>query len=111
MNSFRSAGPRSPRWFETCVHMHPSLKVRIRPPSSIFSFSKLILFYDGPGRYSCVGKNLALREISYLIALIISKHQVAFAPGEDGERVWRDMKDEFTAVPGRLELVFRSLGD
>ena len=58
------------------------------------------------GRYGCVGKNLALREISYLIALIVTKFDVTFAPGEDGVRVWKDMKDEFTAAPGRLMLVF-----
>ena len=58
-----------------------------------------------------MGKNLALREISYLVALIVSKYEVGFAPGEDGTRVWRDMRDEFTAVPGRLELVFKLLGD
>lgn len=62
------------------------------------------------GRYSCVGKNLALREISYLVASIVSKYEVGFAPGEDGVRVWRDMRDEFTAVPGRLELVFNPIG-
>ncbi|KAM0798207.1 cytochrome P450 [Usnea florida] len=58
------------------------------------------------GRYGCVGKNLALNEISYVVALIVSKYDVEFAPGDDGERVWRDMKDEFTAAPGRLDLVF-----
>ena len=58
-----------------------------------------------------MGKNLALREISYLVASIVSKYEVGFAPGEDGTRVWMDMRDEFTAVPGRLELVFRSLGE
>ena len=45
------------------------------------------------------------------MALIVSKYEIGFAPGEDGTRVWRDMRDEFTAVPGRLELVFKPLGD
>ena len=58
------------------------------------------------GRYGCVGKNLALREISYVIALLVTKFDVTLAPGEDADRVWKDMKDEFTAAPGRLMLVF-----
>ncbi len=53
-----------------------------------------------------MGKNLALREISYVVALIVSRFEVEFAPGEDGVRVWKDMRDAFTALPGRLELVF-----
>ena len=45
------------------------------------------------------------------MALIVSKYEVGLAPGEDGTRVWRDMRDELTAVPGRLELVFEPLGE
>ncbi len=41
-----------------------------------------------------------------MVALVLSKYHVGFAPGEDGVRVERDMKDAFTAEPGRLELVF-----
>ena len=48
-----------------------------------------------------------MKEISYVVALIVSKYDVAFAPGEDGVRVWQDLKDKFTQSPGRLELVFR----
>ncbi|KAJ4294979.1 hypothetical protein N0V90_006987 [Kalmusia sp. IMI 367209] len=58
------------------------------------------------GRYSCIGKNLALAEIRFVTALLLSKYHVSLAPGEDGTRVWKDMKDQFTAVPGKLELVF-----
>jgi cytochrome P450 len=61
------------------------------------------------GRYSCVGKNLALAEIRFVTALLISKYNIKFAPGEDGTTVWKDMKDQFTAVPGKLELVFEPL--
>jgi len=58
------------------------------------------------GRFACVGKNLALAELRFVTALLLSKYEVAFAPGEDGSRCWRDMKDQFTAAPGKLELVF-----
>ena len=59
------------------------------------------------GRYSCVGKNLALLEIRYVTAVLVTKYHISFAPGEDGSRVEKDMKDQFTAAPGKLELRFR----
>ena len=58
------------------------------------------------GRYACVGKNLALAEIRFVAALLLSKYQITLAPGEDGITVWKSMKDQFTAVPGKLDLVF-----
>ena len=60
----------------------------------------------GIGRYSCVGKNLALVEIRFITALLISKYDVSFAPEGDKMSVWNDMKDQFIAVPGKLELIF-----
>ena len=59
------------------------------------------------GRYSCVGQVLAIKEISYVVALIVSKHDVEFAPGEDGTAVWKEMRDHFTIKPGKLDLVFK----
>ncbi|CAI6336558.1 unnamed protein product [Periconia digitata] len=58
------------------------------------------------GRHSCIGKDLALAQIRFATALLVSKYRISFAPGEDGTRVCRDMKDQFTAVPGKLKLVF-----
>ena len=58
------------------------------------------------GRFACVGKNLALAELRFVAALLVSKYDINFAPGEDGTRCWREMKDQFTAAPGKLELVF-----
>ncbi|KAI9702665.1 MAG: hypothetical protein M1820_006049 [Bogoriella megaspora] len=58
------------------------------------------------GRSNCVGKHLALDEMRYVIALLVLKYDIGFAPGEDGTRVIADMKDNFTAVPGKLDLVF-----
>ena len=58
------------------------------------------------GRFACVGKGLALAELRFVTALLVSKYDITFAPGEDGIRCWRDMKDQFTAAPGKLELVF-----
>lgn len=45
-------------------------------------------------------------ELRYVLAMLVSRYEIAFAPGEDGVGVWRDMKDNFTAAPGKLELVF-----
>ncbi|KAF8849089.1 cytochrome P450 [Acephala macrosclerotiorum] len=59
------------------------------------------------GRYSCVGQRLAMRNISYVIALLVSKYDIEFAPHDDGTRVIRDMQDNFTMNPGHLDLVFK----
>lgn len=53
-----------------------------------------------------MGKKLALVELRIVTALLLSKYEIAFAPGEDGTRCWQDMKDQFTAAPGKLELLF-----
>lgn len=47
------------------------------------------------------------REVSYVVAALVSRFDVELAPGEDGTRVLSEMKDEFTASPGPLDLVFR----
>ena len=60
------------------------------------------------GRYSCVGKNLALAELRYVTALLVGKYIIEFAPREDGSRVEGNMKDQFTAAPGALNLIFKA---
>lgn len=62
------------------------------------------------GHYGCVGKNLALLELRFVFALLVQRYDIGFAPGEDGVRVWKEMKDQFTAALGRLELVFNVRG-
>lgn len=59
------------------------------------------------GRYSCVGKNLAMAELRYVTAMLISKYHIGFAQGEDGSKVEGEMRDQFTAAPGPLRLIFR----
>lgn len=58
------------------------------------------------GRFNCVGKTLAMNEMRFVIALLISKFHVEFAGNEKGEKLFSDLKDQFTASPGRLDLVF-----
>ena len=59
------------------------------------------------GRFGCVGKNLAMMELRAATATLLQKYDVAFAQGtENGAAVLRDTKEQFTAIPGKLELVF-----
>jgi len=58
------------------------------------------------GRYTCVGKALALAELRTVASLLVSKYHIRFAPGEDGAQVEGDMRDQFTAAPGKLNLSF-----
>ncbi|KAL8952040.1 MAG: hypothetical protein Q9222_002027 [Ikaeria aurantiellina] len=61
------------------------------------------------GRHGCVGKKLALAELSLVVASLVSKYSIKFAPGDDGSAVISDMRDCFTAKPGQLNLLFESL--
>ncbi|CRG88390.1 hypothetical protein PISL3812_05420 [Talaromyces islandicus] len=58
------------------------------------------------GRYSCVGKNLAMAELRYVTAILVKKYTVRFAPGQSIEKVEAEMRDQFTAAPGDLKLLF-----
>ncbi|KAJ5291528.1 cytochrome P450 [Penicillium angulare] len=64
----------------------------------------------GVGRRACVGKNLALTQIRLVVTILLSRYIVRFAPGETGEAVERDMRDQLTAQPGRYEVVFEPRG-
>ncbi|PHH68650.1 hypothetical protein CDD82_375 [Ophiocordyceps australis] len=60
------------------------------------------------GRYTCLGKALALSELRVVTALLVSKYHIRFPQGEAGESVERDLRDQFTAAPGGLGLVFEA---
>lgn len=60
------------------------------------------------GRYICVGKTLALQELRYVTALLASKYDVMFPPGEDGRSVEEDTLDQFISNPGELRVVFQA---
>lgn len=49
-------------------------------------------------------------ELRAVTALLVSKYDVCFAPGEDGRSVEEDTLDQFTANPGELRVVFRARG-
>jgi cytochrome P450 len=58
------------------------------------------------GNRQCVGKVLAYVELRLVIANVLKHFHVEFAPGYNPEIMWRDMKDQVTAQPGRLECTF-----
>ena len=60
----------------------------------------------GIGNCSCVGKNIVWSKIRLLVAAVVPKYHIKFAPGEDGKRVSRDLKDYLAPQPGQLDLVF-----
>ena len=60
------------------------------------------------GRYSCIGKNLALQELRCVTALLASKYDVRFPPGEDGRCVEEETLDQFTSNPGELRVIFHA---
>lgn len=43
-----------------------------------------------------------------VLASLVQKFRIRFLPGEDGKEVVRDMKDQLTAQPGRLTLMFEA---
>ena len=119
MSSGPSDGTANHIWSRIKRHTHHSLKVQrnlsSHYPSYHFTISLLqpwAIASNRPsliGRYACVGKNLALEEMRFVIALLVSKYYISLAPGEDGVAVLRDTTDEFTAAPGNLYLSFKAV--
>ncbi|KAJ5107106.1 hypothetical protein N7456_003781 [Penicillium angulare] len=60
------------------------------------------------GRYTCLGKDVAMAEMATLVALLVSKYHISF-PNDGGVSqrvVEEEMTDQFTATPGNMNLVF-----
>ena len=49
-----------------------------------------------------------MQEMRCVTALLASKYDVSFPPGEDGRSVEEDTLDQFTANPGELRIIFRA---
>lgn len=58
------------------------------------------------GPYSCIGKQLALMELRYVVANIVHRYNFALAEGEDPAKFLKDMTDGFTLACPPLNLVF-----
>ncbi|KAG7009753.1 hypothetical protein G7Y79_00001g000250 [Physcia stellaris] len=62
------------------------------------------------GRYSCVGKNLALSELRYVAALLVGRYHVGFAPGESGGGCGGEDERSVYGRAGRVEACFHEEG-
>ncbi|KAE8151233.1 cytochrome P450 [Aspergillus avenaceus] len=60
----------------------------------------------GTGHHSCLGRAVAMNDMMLVTARLLRQYRIRFPPGETGESVWRDWKDQFTSNPGRLKLIF-----
>ncbi|KAL4868857.1 hypothetical protein BDV12DRAFT_208924 [Aspergillus spectabilis] len=72
-------------------------------PELIKHRDAFIPFSTGPA--GCIGKNLALMEMRLLTAHLVTKFDVAFAPGEDGTELLNS-NDHFTVALKPLRLCF-----
>jgi tryprostatin B 6-hydroxylase len=57
------------------------------------------------GPYGCIGKNLAYMEIRLLTAQLITRFDVALAPGEDGTALLNSV-DHFTIGLKPINMIF-----
>ena len=79
--------------------------------STNYIWNTMMTIFPTLGRTLCVGKNLAMAQMRLVAASILTKHDIDFAPGEEnGKAVERDLKDQLTANPGKLRLVFEKRG-
>ncbi|KAJ2973892.1 hypothetical protein NQ176_g6345 [Zarea fungicola] len=62
------------------------------------------------GRYSCVGKQLALMELSRVTTEVIFKYNIELAPSQTKEAFLKAIKDTFTMATSTLNLVFQRRG-
>ncbi|TGJ87545.1 hypothetical protein E0Z10_g1202 [Xylaria hypoxylon] len=58
------------------------------------------------GRYSCVGKSLAMMELRFVISMLVKRFRIDISDMDKGDRLFFDLRDQFTAAPGGLELRF-----
>jgi len=66
-----------------------------------------LTFKTGP--YSCIGKQLALMELRTVVAMLVTRFDVHFAPGEDGSALLENVQDVFTVCLNDLDLVFTAV--
>ncbi|KAF7531612.1 hypothetical protein G7054_g8695 [Neopestalotiopsis clavispora] len=61
----------------------------------------------GTAHHSCIARVMAIDVLRVVTARLIKRYQFALAPGETGDRVLSDMKDQLAPNPGHLQLVFQ----
>jgi len=81
-------------------------------PTQLFIFSLLTIWKTIIGRHSCPGRQLAMMELRMMVAMIVSNFSFVLSPSAASKTsAVDDFEDHFTAVPGKLELVFTPLGE
>ncbi|KAI1642067.1 cytochrome P450 [Daldinia loculata] len=80
-------------------------------PERWYSRPELILDKRAFGPFStggrqCVGKPIAYAELRLFAAGLVRDFHLKFAPGYDPMTMWREMKDQITAQPGPVEIIF-----
>lgn len=58
------------------------------------------------GRYDCVGQRLAWSVLRLAIAYTVWHYDFELAPGEDGTKIFTEMRNQVILRPGPLECVF-----
>lgn len=53
-----------------------------------------------------MGQGLAMTQIRLVLASLVKRFRIHFPPGDDGRQVLEDMRDQLTAKPGPLRLMF-----
>ena len=67
---------------------------------------RMLTGYSAIGPYGCIGRPLALMELRMVIATLITRFNIGFAPGENGRSLLEDSRDQFTLKLGDLFLIF-----
>ncbi|KAF3389296.1 hypothetical protein F1880_003834 [Penicillium rolfsii] len=90
-DSFEQAGKFIPeRWY--------------KKPKMVRNKSGFVPF--GLGHHSCLGRALAMNDMRLITARLVKRYRFCIPPGETGDAVLHDLKDQFTSNPGRLRLLF-----
>ena len=76
-------------------------------PELIKTNPPVFLTFGGSSTYSCIGKNLAMMEMKTVIAKVVMRFDIRFAPGEDGKKLLEESKDVFITEIADLFLEFR----
>jgi cytochrome P450 len=58
------------------------------------------------GASSCVGKNLALMELRYVVAQVVNRYDVALASGQNKQSFLDGKRDTFKLSLGQLNIIF-----
>ncbi|KAL1840415.1 hypothetical protein VTJ49DRAFT_489 [Mycothermus thermophilus] len=74
-------------------------------PELVLDKSVFIPFNTGP--YACIGKRLAMLELRRVIAEILSRYNLAIAPGQTKGMFLDGKQDTFTTVSAPLPVIFK----